>query len=49
MFIFGDIETPVLDFWSCRLWVSRLEWAALFVLGGGVSDVSLKFTDVQLQ
>ena len=30
------INTPVLDFWWCLLWVSKPEWAALFALGGGV-------------
>ena len=37
--------TPVLDFCWRLLWVSKLEWAALFALGGGVRDVcSLRYT-----
>ena len=32
-------ETPVLDFWWHLLWVSRPEWAALFILGRGIYDV----------
>ena len=38
-------DTPVLDFWSYLLWVSKLEWAALFMLGGGIHvSHSLRFT-----
>ena len=41
----GDTGTPVLDFWWCLLWVSKPEWAALFVLGRVVClRHSLRFT-----
>ena len=43
----GATDTPVLDFWWCLLWVSKPEWAALFVLGGGVRVTrSLRFTKI---
>ena len=41
----GATDNPVLDFWWCLLWVSKPEWAALFVLGGGIHvTFSLRFT-----
>ena len=34
-----------LDFWWCLLWVSKTEWAALFLLGRGIHVThSLRFT-----
>ena len=36
-------ETPVLDFWWHLLWVSRPEWAALFILGRGIYDVIIQY------
>ena len=40
----GATDTPVSDFWWCLLWVSKLEWAALFVLCRGVHIThSLRF------
>ena len=32
----GATDTPVLDLSWCLLWVSKPEWAALFVLGRGI-------------
>ena len=44
----GATDTPVLDFWWCLLWVSKLEWAALFELCGGIHvTCSLRFPLVQ--
>ena len=41
----GATDTPVLDFWLCLLWVSKLEWAALFTHDGGTCVTSsLRFT-----
>ena len=41
----GATDTLVLDFWWNLLWVSKPEWAALFVLGRGIHDIcSLRFT-----
>ena len=41
----GATDTPVLDFWLRLLWVSKPEWAALFILGGGIHVThSLRFT-----
>ena len=39
MSFYRAIDTPVLDFWRCVLWVSYPEWAALFVLDRGVCDI----------
>ena len=35
-FLWGHWYTPVLVFWWRLLWVSKPEWAALFILGGGM-------------
>ena len=41
----GATDTPLLDFWWCLLWVSKPEWAALFMLGGHVHVTCLlRFT-----
>ena len=41
----GVTDTPVLDFWLCLLWVSKLEWAALFTHDRGTCVTSsLRFT-----
>ena len=32
----GATDTPIVDVWLHLLWVSKLEWAALFALGQGV-------------
>ena len=41
----GATDTPVLDFWWRLLWVSKPEWVALFMLGGGIGVThSLRFT-----
>ena len=34
-FLWGH-QYPFLDFWQCLLWVSKPEWAALFILGGAI-------------
>ena len=33
------VFVPVLDFWWCLIWFSKPEWAALFMLGGGVLHI----------
>ena len=41
----GATDTPVLDFWWCLLWVSKPEWAVLFMLSRGIHVThSLRFT-----
>ena len=41
----GATDTPILDFWCCILFLSKLEQAALFTLGRAICDVcSLRFT-----
>ena len=40
MSICGTTETPVLDFWWRLLWVSKLEWATLFELCGGIAKLT---------
>ena len=45
MSIFGATDAPISDFWWRLLWVSKPEWAALVMLGGGVCVThSLRFT-----
>ena len=43
MSIFGATGTSASDFWWCLLWVSKPEWAALFVLDRGVHEIHLLF------
>ena len=31
----GATDTPFMDFWWCLFWISKPEWATLFVLGRG--------------
>ena len=35
---------PFMDFWGRILWGSRLKWAALLVLGGGVTCFGFQIT-----
>ena len=45
MSLCGATNAPVLHFWWHLLWVSKPEWAALFILGRSIHDVHfLRFT-----
>ena len=42
----GATDIPVLDFWWHLLWVSKPEWAAIYMLGRGIHfTCSLRFND----